>query len=163
MKRIGIISDTHGYWDTKYVEYFNNCDEVWHAGDAGDYRIIEQLGNNERLVRAVYGNTDCGEMRRKCKEYEIFEVEGIKVLLTHIGGYPGNWAHGIRTLIAEHGIDLVVDGHSHILKIARDPESKVLAINPGAAGQQGWHKKRTLVRLILDAGKVRDCEVIELG
>ncbi len=163
MKRIGIISDTHGYWDAKYLKYFADCDEVWHAGDVGDYGIIEQLGDNGRVVRAVYGNADYGEMRRKCKEYEIFEVEGLKVLLIHIGGYPGKWAQGVRTLISEHGIDLVVDGHSHILKVARDSESNVFVINPGAAGQQGWHKKRTLVRLSLDAGKMKDCEAIELG
>lgn len=163
MKRIGIISDTHGYWDTKYIKYFADCDEVWHVGDIGDYGIIEQLSDKGRTVRAVYGNADHGEVRRKCKEYEIFELEGFRVLLIHIGGYPGYWAQGIRTLIKENKIDLVVDGHSHILKIVRDSESGVLLINPGAAGRQGWHKKRTLVRLTLDKGKIKDCEAIELG
>ncbi|MDE5875997.1 MAG: YfcE family phosphodiesterase [Muribaculaceae bacterium] len=163
MTRIGIISDTHGCWDTKYPEYFADCDEVWHAGDVGDYGIIEQLSDGGRIVRAVYGNTDHGEVRRRCKEYEIFEIEGVRILLIHIGGYPGHWAQGIRTLINEHGINVVVDGHSHILKIVRDPASGVLVINPGAAGKQGWHKKRTLIRLAIDAGIVKDCEVIELG
>lgn len=163
MKRIGIISDTHGYWDTKYPEYFAGCDEVWHAGDVGNYEIIEQLSDGERVVRAVYGNTDHGEVRRRCKEMEIFEIDGVKVLLVHIGGYPGHWAQGIRTLINDYGIDLVVDGHSHILKIVRDPSSGVLVINPGAAGKQGWHNKRTLIRLTIDAGRVKDCEVIELA
>ncbi|MDE6670468.1 MAG: metallophosphatase family protein, partial [Muribaculaceae bacterium] len=151
------------YWDTKYLEYFADCDEVWHAGDVGDYGIIEQLSDGGRIVRSVYGNTDYGEVRRKCKEIEIFEVEGFWILLVHIGGYPGHWAQGIRTLINEQGVDMVVDGHSHILKIVRDPATGVLVLNPGAAGKQGWHKKRTLIRLTIDTGKVKDCEVIELG
>ena len=163
MKRIGVISDTHGYWDAKYERYFADCDEVWHGGDIGDYAILDQLGDGGRTVRAVYGNADHGEVRRRCKEYEIFEVEGVRILLIHIGGYPGHWSQGIRTLIKEHNINMVVDGHSHILKVERDPDTGVLLINPGAAGRQGWHKKRTLVRLTLDEGKVKDCEVIELA
>lgn len=165
MKRIGIFSDTHGKWDNRFIEYFRSCDEIWHAGDIGDYTILENLKESlpHAVVRAVCGNADFGEVKRKYSDIEIFEVEEIKVLLTHIGGYPGKWASGMRTLIKENDIRLVVDGHSHILKIMFDSDLDVLLINPGAAGQQGWHKKRTLVRLTIDSGDMRDCEVIELA
>ncbi len=163
MKRIGILSDTHGYWDDRYAIYFTGCDEIWHAGDVGDYSIIERLEDLAPVVRAVSGNIDHGEVRRKLKELEIFEVEDAKVLLTHIGGYPGRWAPGIRRLILDNGINLMVEGHSHILKIMHDPQTGALHINPGAAGQQGWHRNRTLVRLTVDGSDFRDCEIIELA
>lgn len=162
MKKIGILSDTHGYWDDRYLQYFIDCDEVWHAGDIGDYAIVERFEEAGKKVRAVSGNVDYGMVRRRCPEIEIFELEGVRVLLTHIGGYPGKWSRGMKKLLTDEKIKLMVDGHSHILKIIYDPELDLLHINPGAAGQQGWHKQRTLVRLTLDAGDMRDCEVIEL-
>lgn len=163
MKRIGIISDTHGFWDERFAEYFKDCDEVWHAGDIGDYSIIEKLEDVVAKVRGVSGNIDHGLVRRKCKEMEIFEVEGVKVLLTHIGGYPGRWSKGMKTLLKDNGIKLMVDGHSHILKVIYDRELDLLHINPGAAGLSGWHKVRTLVKLTIDGEDMRDCEVIELA
>ncbi len=163
MTRIGILSDTHGLWDDRFAKYFADCDEVWHAGDIGDYAIVERLKEVVPCVRAVSGNVDHGEVRRKCRELEIFRVEDINVLLTHIGGYPGKWSPGMANLLSEHGIDLMVDGHSHILKVMHDPRLDVLHINPGAAGRQGWQKKRTLVRLVIVGHDMRDCEVIELG
>lgn len=163
MKRIGILSDTHGLWDDRFAEYFKDCDEVWHAGDIGDYAIIERLQEIVPVVRAVSGNVDHGMVRRKCPELEIFNVENVKVLLTHIGGYPGRWAKGMKKLLKDERINLMVDGHSHILKIIFDKELNLLHINPGAAGNQGWHKVRTLVKLIVDAEDLRDCEVIELN
>lgn len=163
MKRIGILSDTHGFWDERYAVHFGDCDEVWHAGDIGDYTIIERLSEIVPVVRAVSGNVDHGMVKRKCGELEIFEIEGVKVLLTHIGGYPGRWSPGMKRLLKENGIKLMVDGHSHILKVIYDPELELLHINPGAAGQQGWHKVRTLVKLTVDGEDMRDCEVIELG
>ncbi|MBD5208079.1 MAG: YfcE family phosphodiesterase [Bacteroidales bacterium] len=163
MKKIGILSDTHGYWDDRYATYFADCDEIWHAGDIGDYSIVERLKDVAPMVRAVSGNIDHGMVRRRCPEIEIFDVEGVKVMLTHIGGYPGRWAPGMKKRLREEGIKLMVDGHSHILKVIYDPELDLLHINPGAAGQQGWHKQRTLVRLIIDGDDMRDCEVIELG
>ncbi len=163
MKKIGILSDTHGYWDDRYLRYFADCDEIWHAGDIGDYAIIERLEESGKKVRAVSGNIDHGMVKRRCGEIEIFELEGIRVLLTHIGGYPGKWSRGMKKLLQEEGIGLMVDGHSHILKVIYDQELGLLHINPGAAGQQGWHKQRTLVRLTLDAGDMRDCEIIELS
>ncbi|MBD5174657.1 MAG: metallophosphoesterase family protein [Bacteroidales bacterium] len=162
MKKIGILSDTHGYWDERYAQHFADCDEIWHAGDVGDYAIIERLAQ-VAPVRAVAGNVDSGMVRRKCPELSTFEVEGVKVLLTHIGGYPGRWAPGMKRLLRDEGVQLMVDGHSHILKVMYDPELRLLHINPGAAGQQGWHKVRTLVRLVIDGTEMRDCEVIELN
>ncbi len=162
MKRIGILSDTHGYWDDRYAEHFKVCDEIWHAGDIGDYSIIERLQDIAPVVRAVSGNIDHGMVRRKCQELGIFEVEGVKVLLTHIGGYPGKWSKGMKKLLQENNIKLMVDGHSHILKVIYDKELQLLHINPGAAGIFGWHSVRTLVKLTIDGSDMRDCEVIEL-
>lgn len=162
MKQIGILSDTHGYWDDRYVDYFKDCDEVWHCGDIGDYAIIERIKEEIPVVRAVCGNIDHGTVRRQCNELEIFQCEGVKVLLTHIGGYPGHWSKGMKNLLKENHINLMVDGHSHILKVIYDKELELLHINPGAAGQQGWHKVRTLIRLKIDGTDIRDCEIIEL-
>lgn len=162
MKRIGILSDTHGYWDDRFLTYFEGCDEIWHAGDIGDYDIIRRL---EEIcpVRAVCGNIDTGTVRRHCPELLTFDIEGVRVLMTHIGGYPGRWSPGMKKLLREEGIRLMVDGHSHILKVMYDKGLGVLHINPGAAGQQGWQKVRTLVRLVIDGADMRDCEVIELS
>lgn len=163
MKRIGILSDTHGCWDDRYALHFSDCDEVWHAGDIGDYAIIERLRDIVPVVRAVSGNIDHGMVRRKCNELEIFQVEEVKVLLTHIGGYPGKWSKGMKNLLKENHITLMVDGHSHILKVIYDRELELLHINPGAAGMFGWHSVRTLVKLTIDGSEMRDCEVIELS
>ena len=102
-------------------------------------------------------------VKRKCREIEIFQVEGVKVLLTHIGGYPGKWSKGMKSLLKEENINLMVDGHSHILKVIFDRELNLLHINPGAAGTAGWHKVRTLIRLTIDGSDMRDCEIIELS
>ncbi len=166
MKRIGIISDTHSCLDERYARYFSECDEIWHAGDIGDIGLLEHLRSICPTVRAVAGNIDGGEVRRCCSELEIFSVEGVKVLLTHIGGYPGRYSRGMKNLLREEMINLMVCGHSHILKIMYDRELNLLHINPGAAGTQGWQKKRTLVRLTLDAAspqKIKDVEIIELS
>ena len=163
MKRIGILSDTHGCWDGRYAEHFSDCDEVWHAGDIGDYTIIERLKDVVPVVRAVSGNIDHGMARRKCQELEIFDVEGVRVLLTHIGGYPGKWSKGMKSLLMQNDVNLMVDGHSHILKVMYDKELQLLHINPGAAGVFGWHSVRTLVKLTIDGSDMRDCEVIELA
>lgn len=163
MKRIGILSDTHGCWDERFRHHFAGLDEVWHAGDVGDYDIIERLAEVVPTVRAVSGNVDTGMVRRRCKELEVFTVEGVRVLLTHIGGYPGRWSPGMKTLLRREGIKLMIDGHSHILKVMYDKELSLLHINPGAAGTQGWQKVRTLVTLVIDGSDMRDCEVIELA
>lgn len=162
MKKIGILSDTHGYWDDRYATYFADCDEIWHAGDVGDYSIIERLAEI-CPVRAVSGNIDHGAVRRHLEELLMFKCEELNVLLTHIGGYPGRWAKGMKTLLQENDIDLMVDGHSHILKVIYDNDLQLLHVNPGAAGQQGWHSVRTLLLLTIDGADIRDCKIIELG
>lgn len=162
MTRIGILSDTHGYWDERYALHFADCGMILHAGDIGDYDIVRRLAEKAE-VHAVCGNIDSGTVRRMCPELDIFRIEDVPVLLTHIGGYPGRWSPGMRKLLAENGIKLMVDGHSHILKIMYDKQLGVLHINPGAAGQQGWQKVRTLVKLTIDGADMRDCEVIELS
>lgn len=162
MKRIGILSDTHSCWDDRYAKHFADCDEIWHAGDIGDISIIRRL-EEIAPVRAVCGNVDHGEVRRICPELMQFELEGVKVWMTHIGGYPGRYAPGVKKLLREGGIKLMVDGHSHILKVVPDPELGLLHVNPGAAGQQGWQRVRTLVKLTLDSGDIRDLDVITLG
>ena len=166
MKKIGILSDTHSCRDARYAKYFSECDEIWHAGDIGDIGLLEELKSLGKPVRAVSGNIDSGEVRRQCKEIEIFTVEGIKVLLTHIGGYPHKYAAGIKTLLRQNHINLMVCGHSHILRVMYDSELDLLHINPGAAGKQGWQNKRTLVRLVIDEdspNKINNLEIIELG
>lgn len=163
MKKIGIISDTHSCWDDRFAKHFAGCDEIWHAGDIGWIDVIRRLEEVAPVVRAVRGNIDSGEVRRAFPEVQEFEVEGCKVLLTHIGGYPGRYAPGIERELLTTQTRIFVSGHSHILKVMYDEGLKCLHINPGAAGVHGWHKKRTLVRFIIDDGIPRDLEVIELG
>lgn len=162
MKRIGILSDTHGYWDDRYAAHFADCNEIWHAGDIGDYDIVLRL-RAICPVRAVCGNIDSGSVRRNCPELLTFDIEGVRVLLTHIGGYPGRWSPGMKKLLRREGVRLMVDGHSHILRVMYDHELGLLHINPGAAGQQGWHRVRTLVLLTIDGADMRNCRVVELG
>lgn len=163
MKKIGILSDTHSCWDDRYAAHFRDCDEIWHAGDVGDIDIIRRLEQVCPVVRAVRGNIDHGDVCRRCPESLEFTVEGVSVFLTHIGGYPGRYAPGIRQHLSHSGPRIMVAGHSHILKVMPDRELNLLHINPGAAGYHGWQKERTLVRLTLDAGTIAGLEVIELG
>lgn len=162
MKRIGILSDTHSCFDERYVTHFAGCDEIWHAGDVGDITVIRRL-EEVAPVRAVRGNIDHGEVARLYPELQCFTVEGVKVMMTHIGGYPGKYSAGVRSLLISEGVRLFVAGHSHILKVIPDAALGLLHVNPGAAGYHGWQKVRTLVRLTLDAGNVTDLDVIELG
>ncbi len=163
MKKIGIISDTHSWWDDRYTQYFAECDEVWHAGDIGCEAIIDRLQAVVPVVRAVWGNADGQPLRRRLKEMEIFETEGVKVVLTHIGGYPGKYAPGMRNRLQLSRPRLMVCGHSHILKVVPDRMLDVLVINPGAAGRQGWQRVRTLVIITLDQGRITHAQVIELA
>ena len=162
MKQIGILSDTHGYWDERYARHFAYCDEIWHAGDIGDIAIIERL---EEIcpVRAVSGNIDHGAVKRRCPELLQFQCEEIPVLLTHIGGYPGNYDPSIRGSLFVRPPKLFISGHSHILKVKYDKTLGLLHINPGAAGKSGFHTVRTLVRFVIDQGEFKDLEVIELA
>lgn len=163
MKKIGILSDTHGCWDDKFAVHFAGCDEIWHAGDVGDIDVLYRLGNIAPTVRAVCGNIDHGQVRRVCPEVQMFTVEGVNVWMTHIGGYPGKYAPGVMKELAENRIKLMVSGHSHILKVMPDVRLDLLHVNPGAAGYHGWQQVRTLVRLIIDGPEIKELEVIELG
>ncbi len=163
MTRVGILSDTHSCWDDRYTAHFAECDEIWHAGDIGDVSILRRLNDSGKTIRAVSGNIDHGEVNRICPELLEFEVEGLKVLLTPIGGYPGKYSRGLREYLKLKGIGLMVCGHSHILKVIPDADLRLLHINPGAAGWHGWQRFRTLVRIAIDDGNVKDLEVIELG
>ena len=162
MKRIGIISDTHSYWDDKYLEYFETCDEIWHAGDICSTQLAEKLAAF-RPLRAVCGNCDGGELRRMFPEILRFRCEDVDVLMKHIGGDPGRYDASIRNRIDASPPQLFISGHSHILKIKYDKTLGLLHINPGAAGLQGWHVDRTLVRLTIDGSRFKDCEVITLA
>ena len=163
MKRIGILSDTHAWWDDRYVTYFSGCDEIWHAGDIGSEEVLDRLEGIAPVVRAVYGNIDGAALRRRLKEVECFTTEGVKVLMTHIGGYPGRYAPGVKaTLLAEQP-QLFVSGHSNILKVVNDKYMHLLHINPGAAGRQGWQTVPTIVLITLDSGTIAGCEVVELS
>ena len=162
MKRIGIISDTHGFWDDRYLHYFEPCDEIWHAGDIGTTELAERLADF-RPLRAVCGNCDGGDLRLMFRETLRFKCEDVDVLMKHIGGYPGCYDRSIRQTIYASPPQLFISGHSHILKVQYDRALRLLHINPGAAGMQGWHKERTLVRLTIDGSAMRDCEVVTLG
>ena len=160
--KVGILSDTHSYWDDKYLHYFEPCDEIWHAGDIGSMEVADKLAAF-RPLRAVHGNCDGGDLRRIYPEKLRWKCEDIDVLMTHIGGYPGHYDAKIRGTLFASPPKLFIAGHSHILKIQFDKTLNLLHINPGAAGQQGWHKERTLIRLTIEGSKFTDCEVISLG
>lgn len=161
MKRIGLLSDTHAYWDDRFLTYFADCDEIWHAGDIGSLELASRLADF-RPLRAVCGNCDGGDLRRLYPERLRWNCEGADVLMTHIGGYPGRYAPGIRQQLYARPPKLFISGHSHILKVQHDPLLHLLHINPGAAGLQGWHQVRTLVRFTADAGAFKDLEVVEI-
>lgn len=169
MRRIGILSDTHGYWDDRYTEYFQSCNEIWHAGDIGTLDIAERLAAIAPL-RAVHGNIDSGDVRRMFPEVLRFRCEEADILLKHIGGYPGRYDRSALRYLLQNPPHLFVDGHSHILKVMSDPGLRpnahphcpMLHINPGAAGLQGWQTVRTLVRVSVDGHRFGELEVIEL-
>lgn len=162
MTRIGLISDTHGYLDDAVFRHFENCDEIWHAGDFGSMEISDRLSAFKPL-KAVYGNIDGNNIRAKYPEDLVFQCEDIKVLMTHIGGYPPRYNARVKSLIQAHKPGLFISGHSHILKVMYDENMACLHINPGAAGNQGWHKIRTLVTLVINGSNMQDCKVVELG
>jgi len=161
MKRIGILSDTHAYWDDRYETFLRGCDEIWHAGDIGSYEIMERLSRIATL-RAVWGNCDGQDVRRSTTEIYRFKVEDANIMLKHIGGSPDHYDHSVRDQLMLETPHLFVCGHSHILKVMHDSKFNMLFINPGAAGLQGWQKVRTLVRLEIDGCSFRNLEVLEI-
>lgn len=163
MKKIGILSDTHGYWDDRYAEHFAGCDEIWHAGDIGSDEIINRLEAVAPVVRAVAGNIDGAAMRLRFGTLQEWTTEDVRVMMTHIGGYPGKYAPGVKFRLETRRPKIFVAGHSHILKVIYDRHLQLLHINPGAAGVYGWQAVRTLVRLKIDGSDIRDLEIIELA
>ena len=189
MTRIGLISDTHGWLDEAVYEHFKECDEVWHAGDFGGTPPIlpggegnvddrsedgksygdlfvqkfEQHFGRNIIFRGVYGNIDTPELRVVYPEKLFFICEEVNVFMQHIGGYPGRYSKGVKEDIIAHQSGLFISGHSHILKIMYDQKLNCLHMNPGAAGKQGWHKMRTIIRFAIDGKEIKNCEVVELG
>jgi putative phosphoesterase len=162
MIKIGLLSDTHSRWDDKYKEYFQPVDEIWHAGDIGSEEIVTKLSAVKPL-RAVYGNIDGYSIRQQFPKILHLKIEDVKVMMTHIGGYPGRYEPSIRKELYDTKPQLFISGHSHITKVMYDKVLGCLHINPGAAGTSGIHLVRTLVRFVIDKSEIKDLEIIELG
>ena len=158
---IGLLSDTHGVFDAPFRDFLSPVDEIWHAGDFGGIATAEAIAEFKPL-KAVYGNCDGYDVRLEYPLFQLFDCDGAKVLMTHIGGYPGRYDPRARALIDEHRPDIFVCGHSHILKVVNDFKRNMLVINPGAAGIQGFHTVRTALRFRIEAGDIKDMEVFEL-
>lgn len=162
MKKIGVISDTHGkVLEGGFIKFLNACDEIWHAGDIGNNRVIENL-ELIKPVKAVFGNIDGPEIRYKWPEHQEFTCEAVNVLITHIGGRPGKYDPSVKTLLKNKSPDLFICGHSHILKVQYDKNHEFLYLNPGAAGNSGFHRVRTAVRFQIDGDDIKDMEIYEV-
>ena len=161
--KIGLISDTHGFLDERVFHHFEVCDEVWHAGDIGSVAVADAL-EGFKPFKAVYGNIDSNKLRIRYPKDNRFEIEGMRVWMTHIGGYPPKYNAAVRDELKSSPPDIFIAGHSHILRVISDPNlNNLLYLNPGAAGRQGFHKVRTLLRFAIINQKVKDMQVIELG
>ena len=162
MQRIGLIADTHGYLDPRVERYFADCDEIWHAGDFGTLEVAQAL---ERIkpLRGVFGNVDGPELRDAFPEHTRFTCEAMDVWLTHIGGYPPRYDRRVRQELQQSPPDLFICGHSHILRVVRDPQLGLLHLNPGAAGRQGFHTIMTLLILEITGQRVTRLQAVELG
>ena len=162
MVKIGLLSDTHSHLDPKIFEYFQEVDEIWHAGDIGSIEVTDQLKKFKPL-RAVYGNIDDHILRREFPEFNRFTIENIEVLMTHIGGKPGKYAKPALDALQEKAPKLFICGHSHILLVKMDPKFNMLWMNPGACGIKGFHQVKTLLRFEIDGDKIQNLEAIEIG
>ncbi len=162
MTRIGLLSDTHSYLDKRVFEYFADVDEIWHAGDIGSFEVLQKL-RMFKPTRAVYGNMDGGDVRYSLSEFYRFRVEEVNVLMTHIGGYPGHYNPWLLPMFQKETPQLFVCGHSHILKVQYDQTWKMLTMNPGAAGLEGWQTVQTLLRFSIDEAEIKDLEVVEMA
>jgi len=162
MMKIGLISDTHSYLGKDVIEHLEGMDEIWHAGDIGKLSLMTQL---EKIapVRAVYGNIDNRDTRHLYPLNNLFEINGLKVLITHIGGYPGRYTKRVKSILQGEQPDLYICGHSHIAKVMRDKSLNLIHMNPGACGIEGFHRFRTLLRFAIEDAEIRDLELIELG
>lgn len=160
---IGLLSDTHSHFDTSLLEHFAQVDEIWHAGDIGDPEVLQQL-RKFKPVRAVFGNIDDRDLQTTLPEDLWFTYEGVSIWMTHIGGAPPNYNPRIKKLLKEKVPDVFICGHSHILRVKKDPNySNMLYINPGAAGNHGFHTMKTIIRLEITNKVIQKLEVIELG
>lgn len=162
MTRIGLIADTHNYLDEQVMSHFKHCDEIWHAGDFGTIAIADRL-RTVKPLRGVYGNIDGPDIRSIYPEKLRWTCEAVNIFMTHIGGYPGRYVPAIKKELTADPPKLFISGHSHICKVIFDPALQCLHMNPGAAGKQGWHSIRTIIRFAIDGSNIKDCEVIELG
>jgi putative phosphoesterase len=161
MVRIGLLSDTHGWLDPRVLDFFEGRDEAWHCGDIGDLAVTDALAGRFTL-RAVHGNVDDGVTRRVFPAFQRFTIEEVSVLMTHIGGYPGNYDRRVAGILLAEKPRLFACGHSHIAKVQYDHQLGCLHVNPGAAGRSGFHAVRTVVRFEIDAGEIRNMELLEL-
>lgn len=161
MKRIGLISDTHGFLPQGAIDRFRAVDEIWHAGDVGDLYVLQAL-QKIKPVKAVYGNIDGQSIRNHCPEVHAFKCEDVKVLMIHIGGYPGKYVKRARMLIENERPKLFITGHSHILKVLYDEKYDLLHLNPGAAGKFGMHNKITFMTFIIEDSTVKDLQIVEM-
>lgn len=162
MKKILLLSDTHGYIDDNILKYVEKVDEVWHAGDIGSLEVTDTLKKYKPL-RAVYGNIDDDKARMEFPLHNRFFCEEVDVWITHIGGYPGKYNPQIREEITSNPPNLFICGHSHILKVIYDKKLDFLHMNPGAVGKSGFHQIKTMLRFVIDGKQIRDMEIIELG
>lgn len=161
MKKILLISDTHGHIDNQILKYIAQADEIWHAGDIGDLKVTDTIKSYKPL-RAVYGNIDNEKARLEFPENNRFLCENVDVLITHIGGYPGKYDRRIKDELLRNPPKLFICGHSHILKVMWDKKLNLLHMNPGAVGKYGFHAVRTMLRFVIDGDQIRDLDIIEL-
>ncbi|MBT8394410.1 MAG: metallophosphatase family protein [Bacteroidia bacterium] len=160
MKKILLLSDTHGYIDDDILKYVKQADEVWHAGDIGGLTVTDEIKKLKSL-RAVFGNIDDAKTRKEFPENNRFRCENVDVWITHIGGYPGRYDKKVKEEIKVNPPNLFISGHSHILKVIPDKKLNLLHMNPGAAGRHGFHKVRTMLRFVIDDAHIKNLEVIE--
>jgi len=160
--RIGLLSDTHGHLPSNLFDYLEECDELWHAGDIGSLEVAKKLAEF-RPLKAVWGNIDGPEIRYEYPEKQIFECEGLKIFMIHIGGYPRRYAKGVRKQLKEEKPDLFICGHSHILKCLPDEKLGLIHLNPGACGRQGFHMEKTIMRFSIENGEMSRFQICKLG
>lgn len=163
MKRIGLLSDTHSYLDPTLKTFFEDCEEIWHAGDIGDIKVMEEL-EKWKPVKAVYGNIDSGDIKRFYPEYQIIEIEKRKFLLIHIAGRISQYNKTVLDIIKSNSdIHCIICGHSHILKVQNDSKFNLLYMNSGAAGKHGFHIMRTALKFEVESSQIKNLQVLELG
>ena len=160
MKKIILLSDSHHSLDERIFPHLKECDEIWHAGDIGDLKITDELKKYAPL-RAVWGNVDSQKVRKEFRETTYFKCEELKVMMTHIGGYPGRYEKGVKEILEYKKPNLFISGHSHILKVMHDKKLDILHMNPGAIGNYGWHKVKTILAFNVEGKDIKDLRVIE--